>query len=65
MTVSIDTKKLVGMDEHQASRLIAIGNGKPNVVTRDGFPVTVNTDFDMSRVNMDIKNGKVTRAWIG
>lgn len=65
MTVKIDTKKLVGMDENQASRLIAIGGGKPNVVTRDGFPQVVNTDFDLNRVNMDVKAGKVIRAWIG
>lgn len=65
MTVKIDTKKLLGMDVNQASRLIAIAGGQPNVVTRDGFPVTVNTDFNLNRVNMDIKSEKVIRAWIG
>jgi hypothetical protein len=65
MTIQIDTKKLVGMEENQASRLIAVAGGTPNVVTRDGFPVTVNTDFNLSRVNLEIKNRKVSKAWIG
>ena len=53
------------MDEHQASRLIAIAGGITNVTMRDCFPLVTNTDLRLDRVNIEVRNGKVTRAHVG
>ena len=58
----IDTKRLIGLDENQASRLIAIAGGQMLVVLRDGIPLNNRTDRRIDRVCVDVMFGKVTKA---
>lgn len=58
----IDTKRLIGLDENQASRLIAIAGGQMLVVLRDGIPLNNRTDRRTDRVCVDVMFGKVTKA---
>jgi hypothetical protein len=64
-SIQLDTKKLIGMDEVRASRLIGVAGGIVNVTIRDGFPLVVNTDFRMNRINLEIKNGIVVKCYAG
>ena len=64
-TVQIDTKRLLGMEEDRALRLIVAAGGIACVVTRDFFPLVRNTDFRMDRICVEIKKGVVVRAWCG
>ena len=63
--IEIHTKKLVGMTEAQASIVIAAAGGKVNVTMEDGIPTVQNTDFRMDRVNLELRGGRVTKAYIG
>lgn len=64
-TVQIDTRKLIGMEEVQACRLIGVAGGIACVTIRDHYPLITNTDFRMDRVNLEIRHGKVLRATVG
>lgn len=65
MRVSIDTKKLIGMEEVRASKLIGAAGAEVNIIARDGNVLAVNTDLRMNRVNLEIRRGVVARAYIG
>lgn len=64
-TVQIDTKRLLGMEEDRALRLIVAAGGIACVVIKDHYPLVTNTDFRMDRICVEIRNGKVFRAWCG
>lgn len=64
MAVQIDTKKLAGMDEVRAAKLIAALGGIVHIALRDGV-TNPNTDLRMNRVNLEIRNGVVVRAYVG
>lgn len=63
--MSINTKNLVGLDEIQASKLIAVAGGHVNVTVRDGIPVVQNSDFRMDRVNLELRGSRVVKAYVG
>lgn len=63
--IRINTKNLVGLDEMQASQLIAVAGGRVNIVMRDGVPCNKETDFRMDRVNLELRGNKVTKAFVG
>lgn len=64
-TIQIDTKKLVGLTEIQASKLVNIAGGIVRIVQRDGVDYDYSRDMRLDRVNLIIKNERVTRAFIG
>lgn len=65
MRLSINTKRLVGMSEQEACQAIAAAGGQVNIVSRDCRPENTTTDFDLGRVNLEIRGGKVVKAHIG
>lgn len=65
MTLQIDPKRLIGMDENQASRLVNALGGHMSVVRRDTFPEETITDVRTDRVLTEVKNGRIIRASIG
>lgn len=64
-TIQIDTKRLVGLTEIQASKLIAAVGGYVNIMMINGIPVGEKTDMRTDRVNLEIRGERVTRAYIG
>lgn len=58
----IDTKRLIGLQEDQAHRLIVVLNWQMLVVARDGIPFNNRTDRRTDRVCVEIIHGKVTKA---
>lgn len=63
--LQLDTRKLIGLGEIQASKLISVVGGHINVMVREGIPVGEKTDMRTDRVNLEIRGGKVTKAYIG
>jgi len=61
----IDTKRLVGLLQEQAERIIVIAGGEPRVTVLEGIPQVATRDMRLDRVNMEIRSGKVTRAYVG
>lgn len=61
----IDTKKLAGLLQEQAERIIVIAGGEPRVVTLEGIPQVAERDMRLNRVNMEIRSGRVVRAYVG
>lgn len=63
--LQIDTKRLIGMEEDRACKLIVAAGGIANVTIRDFFPLVTNTDFRLDRINLEVKNGIVIKANVG
>lgn len=64
-TIQIDTRRLVGLNEIQAMKLISVAGGHINVLVRDGIPIAEKTDMRTDRVNLEIHGDKVVRAYVG
>lgn len=58
----INLKQLIGMKEEMAIRLIVNLGGVYRIVKRDGFALDVSMDMDPNRVNLEIRNGLVSKA---
>lgn len=63
--IRINTKGLIGLDEIQASQLIMVAKGHVNITVKDGIPICENRDFRMDRVNLELRNGRVVKAYVG
>lgn len=63
-TTPEDLKRLIDMDEEAACALLVNVDVLPvRVVKRDGVPLTVTADYRPNRVNLEITDGKVSRAY--
>ena len=60
-----DFSKLVGMTEKSAIAKIQKNNFKVRVRIRDDKKFMGTTDARPDRINLEVKNGKVVRAWLG
>ena len=60
-----DAQKLVGLSEEEATK-VATGNGwAVRVAERDGESFMLTTDYRTDRVNLTVKNGRVTAVTVG
>ncbi len=64
-TIQINTKGLVGLEESQATQLIHAVGGQVNIVMVDGIPCKTTTEFRLDRVNLELRAGRVTKAYVG
>jgi hypothetical protein len=61
----MDTDKLIGKSEEEAIKIIFTAGYNHRVVHRDGEDFIRTLAFHTGRVNLSIKEGKVTAADIG
>lgn len=56
-----DTKRIVGLPEAEAEKLAAAeGDCTVRVIVRDGESLPATMDFNPSRINVEVEDGKVT-----
>ena len=64
-TMMIDLNKLVGLAEDVAIAKIKAAGFVARIINRNGVPFMYTMDYRTDRVNLEIDNGKVTKADIG
>lgn len=62
----INVNDLIGMTERSAVRKIENARFLARILSRDGVVrLTPGTDVDNERVNLEINEGEVRKAWLG
>ena len=65
MTVEELAKGIIGLDTTLARYAIRALGFIPRVCRKDGKSAVITMDYRLDRINLDIMNGKVTKATIG
>ncbi len=60
--IQIDTRRLIGLTQEQADKLISAIGGIMLVVSIDGIPQNNRTDRRMDRVCVEVLHGRITKA---
>lgn len=60
--MSFDPRKLIGMEENRATKLVSALGIAVRITIRDGARLDVGQDMNPSRISLEISKGIVVRA---